>query len=234
VKRVLILRAQEDAERTAAKVAALGFAPLISPVLEIVPTGASIPEGNFDAALATSAKGVQYAATREGAQEPPLYVVGGRTARVAERIGWRVGIIASDSVELAAQIRARHAKPALFLYLAGRDRRDNLELGLRAAGHSIVVVETYEARAASALSQEALSALAAGDVAVALHYSERSAEIFASLMLRAGLAARLREISHLALSKEAAGPLSRNRGACARVADRPDEERLLSLLACAK
>ena len=60
--RVLVLRAREDAERTASRLRAMGFTPLLSPVLEIVGTGAAIPRGPFDAVLATSAKGLEFCA----------------------------------------------------------------------------------------------------------------------------------------------------------------------------
>ena len=96
---------------------------------------------------------------------------------------------------------------------------------MRAAGHDVTVVETYEARAATALPPAALEALAKGEIAAALHYSKRSAEIFVKLARDAGLTKALGEIDHLALSREAASPLPR-----ARIAERPDEEHLLRLL----
>lgn len=56
MKRVLVLRAVEDARRTAEKLAAMGFACVLSPVLETVATGAKVPEEAFDAVIVTSAK----------------------------------------------------------------------------------------------------------------------------------------------------------------------------------
>lgn len=231
MRRVLVLRAQEDAERTAQKLRALGFEPIVSPVIDIVATGAAIPGGKFDAILATSAKGLQHVAGDAHAlRAAPLHLVGVRTAQIAERLGWRPDLAASNAGALLAVLQAFYATPARFLYLAGRDRQDELEAGLRAAGHAVTVVETYEARAARALSGEALDALARAEIDAALHYSTRSAEIFLGLAHDAGLAGKLRAVTHLALSQEIAAPLER--AACGRVlsAERPDEAHFLRLL----
>ncbi len=75
------------------------------------------------------------------------------------------------------------------------------------------------------MAPTALDALAKGEIAAALHYSKRSAEIFVKLAREAGLTDALVEIDHLALSREAASPLPR-----AKIAERPDEEHLLRLL----
>ncbi len=225
--RVLVLRAREDAERTAAKLRAMGFAPLISPVLEIAATKAAIPHGPFDAALATSPKGVEHAPPLA----LPLHVVGARSAQIARELGWRAELVGADAAQLLAQIRARYEAPARFLYLAGRDRKKDLETGLRAAGHRTTVVETYAAHAAGALSPEAQEALAQRRIAAALHYSRRSAEIFLALAQEAGLAETLRGIEHLALSQDAATPLECSLEQSVHIAKQPDEEHLLALLA---
>ncbi len=230
MRRVLVLRARADAERTAAKLRALGFAPLVSPAIEIVATGAAIPPGDYDAVLASSAKGLEHAGDAGAVRALPLHVVGARTAQVAESLGWRPDLVAGDARALMPLLQARHATPARFLYLAGRERRDDLEAGLRAAGHAVRAVETYEARAARSLSSEARDALANGGIDAALHYSKRSAEIFLALAHAAGLAEKLRGVTHFALSPDVAAPLENS--ACARVlvAERPDEDHLLRLL----
>jgi len=225
VTRVLVSRAREDAERTASRLRAMGFTPLLSPALEIVGTGAAIPRGPFGAVLATSAKGLEFCAEPGELQTLPLHAVGARTGKIAKELGWRPDLLAGDARALATLIHARYKTPARFLYLAGRDRQDQLETGLRAAGHEVTIVETYEARAATALAPAALDALAKGEIAAALHYSKRSAAIFMALARDAGLAEALGGIDHLALSEDAASPLPR-----ARIAERPDEEHLLRLL----
>jgi uroporphyrinogen-III synthase len=227
-RRVFVPRARADAERTAAKLYAFGFEPVISPVLEIVATGAALPQGDYDAVLATSAKGLEHAGEAGALRALPLHAVGARTARAAEAIGWRPCLVAGNARALLPLLRARYEAPARFLYLAGRDRRAELEDGLRAQGHDAAIVETYEARAASALTDEAKAAIANGG-AVALHYSRRGVEIFLALAREAGLTEQIATLAHLALSQDVAEPL-RRLGLAPRVAEKPDEEHLLRLL----
>jgi uroporphyrinogen-III synthase len=233
VTRVLVLRAREDAERTATRLRAMGFDPILSPVLDIVATGAAAPEGRYDAVLASSAKGLEYASDSPDLRALPLHVVGATTALAATRLGWPASIIASTGRLLASALTTQYAAPAKFLYLAGHDRQDDLENRLRRARHIVTTVETYEARAAQTLSEEASAALAAGAIAAVLHYSRRSAEIFLALARAAGLEGALAASAHLALSDNAAEPL-RRAGLPALVAARPDEAHLLKLLEIAR
>lgn len=229
--RVLVTRAREDAERTALRLRELGHAPLLSPVLEIVGTGARIPQGSYDAVLATSAKGLEHARNELGALRAiTLHCVGVRTAQAAEALAWRPTLVAGNAKALLPLLRARYRQPSRFLYLAGRDRQCELENALRSAGHKITIVETYEARPASALTQEAVAAIASGEVGAVLYYSKRSAEIFLALAHAAGVMERLGEMTHLALSAEVAAPLQGEAFSQVLCAKKPDEEHLLRLL----
>jgi uroporphyrinogen-III synthase len=227
VKRVLVLRAAEDAGRTAAKLRALGHDALISPVIEIVASGVKPPSdvGIYDAVLATSAKGLEHAGP---ARAEALHVVGARTAEAATRLGWRTDLVAGNARALLPKLIARYPRPAHFLYLAGRDRQSELEAGLRERGHRVDLVETYVARAAECLSDDARAALKTGSVDCALHYSRRSVEIFLALIEKAGLSDRLGSITHIALSADVAEPLVRF-AANSRIADKPDEAHVLAL-----
>jgi uroporphyrinogen-III synthase len=231
VKRILVLRAEEDAARTAAALRARGYEPLIAPVLETVATGARAPQGHYDALLATSAKGLAYA-TLDFAG-PPVFVVGARTAAQAAACGLAVAAVAPDAAALLADVRARFTAPARFLYLAGQSRRDALESGLVDAGHSVVSVVTYEARAATALSPDASRALKDGALFAVLHYSRRSAQIFVDLAIAAGLAEAAARVAHIAISSDAATQLECI-AARVEIAEAPDEDHLLLKLdACA-
>lgn len=230
MRRALVLRAREDAARTAEQLRDMGFEPVLSPVLEIVATGAAIPPGDYDAVLASSAKGVEHAdRSADVFKALPFHAVGDRTARAAKMRGWRPDIVAGHAEAILPLLTSRYARPAHFLYLAGRDRQTALEAGLRAAGHRATAVETYEARAATALTPEAMRAIDAGEIDLALHYSRRSAEIFLALARAAGLTGRLAAIAHVALSRDVAGSLGAA-GLGASVALQPDEAHLLALL----
>jgi uroporphyrinogen-III synthase len=231
VTRVLVLRAREDALRTSEKLRSMGFTPVVSPVLEIGSTGAPIPSGDYDAVLASSAKGIDCAGSdAEALGALPFHAVGAKTATAAQARGWRPDIVAGNAEAILPLLLARYPAPAHFLYLAGRDRQEALESGLLAAGHRITAVEVYEARAATALTQEASAGLAAGDIDIALHYSRRSAEIFLALAKAAGLSPRLGRMIHIALSEDVATPLEAL-GLKVLRAERPDEAHLLKAAA---
>ncbi len=226
-----MLRARDDAARTAEKLRALQFEPVLSPVLEIAATGARMPQGAYDAVLATSAKGVEFARGAEALKALPFHAVGERTAHAARALGFHLDIVAANAEAILPSLLARHPAPAHFLYLAGRDRQQTLEAGLKTAGHRVAAVEVYEARAAKALSQHAIDAIAAGEIDAVLHYSRRSAEIFIALATAAGIMETTRDALHLTLSQAVAEPLLCENFPNVGVAERPDEEHLQALLA---
>ncbi|KAF0211154.1 MAG: hypothetical protein FD172_2108 [Methylocystaceae bacterium] len=173
---VLVLRAAEDAARTAGKLQALECAAVLSPVLEFAATDAVIPHGDYDAVIVTSAKGVEFAGDARQLRATPLHAVGEKTAEAARALGFHPDIVAGNAEAILPHLLERYRRPTHFLYLAGRDRQPILEAGLRAAGHEVHTVEIYEARAARALTAEALAAIASRRVTAVLHYSQRSAD----------------------------------------------------------
>lgn len=227
MKRVLVLRAKEDIPITAKKLRERGFEVVRSPVLKVVSTGAALPEGPFDAVLATSEKGVEFAPD-PALKTLPLLVVGAKTARYATSEGWRTEIVAENVASLQ-KVAARYAVPTRFLYLAGRNRQPALENGLTEAGHKVSTVEVYEARAEQRLWKDARELISEDGIDYALHYSRRSASIFLHLARSARLANKLRNITHLALSDDVAAPL-RLANLDVKASPNPNETSLLSLL----
>ena len=112
MRRALVLRAREDAQRTAKKLAELGFDCVLSPVLEIVGTGAKAPAGKFDAVIVTSAKALEHGEQNDSLRGLPLFVVGARTAALAERLGWRIAGCAPESAALLSLILGDGTFPA--------------------------------------------------------------------------------------------------------------------------
>ena len=195
--RVIVTRARGDAARTAAALRARGHEPLFSPVLEIVATGAAIHPGPAQALIATSAHAFEFLpqADAAGLAHLSLFVVGARTAKAARDAGLAPPrVIAASALDLAQQVALALPGPAHLLYLAGHDRKSDLEAALHAQGHVIEVTETYEARAVETLSLETAQALARGEADAVLHFSRRSARL-------ASQAAGLR---HVCISRDAA------------------------------
>lgn len=230
--RVLVLRPRAAAARTAARLAALGHEAIIAPLLQPRPTGAPPPVGPFDGLIATSAQAFAAGVALPDPGAAPLYAVGANTARAAQAAGFRhVALRAADAAALVDAILAAARKPARLLYLAGRDRKPEIERRLRAAGHEIVALPVYEAIAVADLPEAAAQALRAGAADAALHFSRRSARVFCDLAAKAGLAAQARALVHVAISRDAAAGLEPLAPPDLRVAANPRERDMLAALA---
>jgi uroporphyrinogen-III synthase len=226
--RVLVVRPSEQAARTAQKLTALGHQPFLAPVMEIAPTGAEIPNIAVDLVLATSARAFSGFVLSSALLALPLHCVGEKTAQAGQEAGFSAPESAENSQALAAALlKSGQVKSAL--YLAGRERKPELEALLRQAGWRLEIVETYAAQPVAALPETVKSALAAGEIDAVLHYSPRSAVLFAALAGPAAVRA-----AHYCLSAEVAKALLRALPdappAKIAVASHPNEETLLSLL----
>ncbi len=229
--RVVLTRSSEDAAAAAKRLTALGFTPLFAPALSIRATGATPPEGSFDALIATSAAAFTVLAPERYAKlaSLPLYVVGERTAEVASRIGLPAPrAIAPGAATLAALVCDRLPQKSRVLYLAGRDRTGDIEAALAAAGHKVALCEIYEAQAREAWSAEEADAFSTSDAA--LYYSRRSAEIVVGLANKANLAEKLRSALHICISENAAEPLRQAGAVNVVVAAKPTEAGLFEAL----
>lgn len=207
-RRVALLRPIEDARRSAETLRGRGFEPVLAPVTVLRATGAQPPGEHYDALLATSANAFAWlsADVRAHLTGLRLFVAGERTAAAASAAGFGAAEdVAPDAAALAALIAARAPPASRLLYLAGRDRKGDLEATLRAAGHRIVTSEVYVAEARRAWDGAEASAVATSEAA--LHYSRRSAELAVVLATRAGLDAHFRALAHFCLSQDVSEPL---------------------------
>jgi len=227
--RILIVRAAEDARRTARRLEAAGHQAILAPVVAIHPLEFT-PRGEFDAVLATSAHAFERPQTLASLCALPIFVVGARTAEAAQAAGFAPPrVVAANAEDLSCALRASAPPAARLLYLAGRDRKPDLEAALQDA-FTLTVAETYEARPMAALPGAAQAALAAGAVDAVLHYSRRSAAIFLALARRADLADRLAAPRHVAISPDAAKPLA-EAGLPLAIAAAPTEDSMIEQLA---
>ena len=223
---LLLTRGAEEAERTRVSLEARGHRVLLSPVLHFAGTGEPLPRRAPGAIIATSARAFAHAGTPTwDTATVPLALVGGRTEGAARAAGFDgPATVAETAAELAAQLR--HSPATRLLYLAGTDRKPDLEAALAAGPHRLSVVETYAAAPAATLAPEAGVALRGDAVDAVLHYSRRSAVIFLQLCAAAGIDPRA--AAHLCLSPDVAAAFERP---CrARVAAAPNEAALLALL----
>jgi uroporphyrinogen-III synthase len=209
---ILVTRALDESQRTAASLAREGHDSVVSPVTEMVPTGAVWPAGVIDGVIATSAHAFELFSCAPDWPLPEarrlirLLLVGGRTLDAARERGFAgTALTAPDATALGTKIELHFSSPRRLVYLAGRDRNPGLENKLTDLGHAIELVEVYAAQPADSLTEDALALAGQGKVGAVLHYSRRSAEIYLRLARNAGL--DLSRVNHVCISHNAAAPL---------------------------
>jgi uroporphyrinogen-III synthase len=229
---VLIFRPEPGAAETADRAAAMGWQPILSPALVLVPRSVALPR--VQAVLITSRAAAR--ALPEPLPGLPLLAVGEATAREARARGWRdaraAGGTASDLAALAARLLDPRRGPLLLA--AGEGYALDLAAELRRHGFRVLRRVAYAAAPAMQLSREACVALAGGRVGAALFHSPRSARCAMTLIRQAGLAEAVARAEALAVSHRVAAAavaaLAPLRWQAVRIAERPDEAALLALL----
>ena len=233
--RIWVSRPEPGASRTARRLAELGHAALVAPVLRIAPSDGPPPTGRFDGLILTSANSAAPLAAA-GLPEAPVFAVGTRTAERAARAGLRsVHCADGDAVSLARLVAAQVRPGGTLLHAAGEDRKAEPAASLTAAGYRVTTWTAYAAVAEATLPEPAARALMGRDGApplvAALHFSRRSAEIAVHLSDKAGLSGAFRALAHYCLSPDVALGLVELGVAAHFVAARPSEEALLAGLA---
>lgn len=236
--RLIVTRPEEDALPTARALEALGHAPILAPLLEIVGLpDAQIPVGDFQAVLVTSANGVRAFAARAGIErlrDTLAVVVGPASAGAARESGFRK--VATAEGDLASVIRwvRGHLSPEAgpLLYPSGAVTAGDVVGELGALGYEVHRAVLYEARPASALPEAAASALHDGTADGVTLYSPRTASIWARLATAAGLAEQAARLMHYCLSANVASAVRSGLGdhCPVSVAETPDEPALLRLM----
>ena len=232
--RLLITRPEQDAGPLAAMLAERGHSALIEPLISIVPEpGAVIPEKSYQAVLVTSANGVRALAATRGVdrvEDCRVLAVGKASAEASREAGFGHVEDASgdlqDLVRLVDETCAQSHGP--LLYAAGRVVSGDLKAMLEAEDYEVDRVVLYDAVPADRLSSATLSALRAGEIDGVLHFSPRSARIWAQVAPRdAG------DLVHYCLSQAVADALWDELDGPAgpvRVAPRPNQDALIALI----
>jgi uroporphyrinogen-III synthase len=225
---VLITRPEPGAAETAARVAALGFRPVVAPLFTIEPRALSaIPA---QAVLVTSANALPaLPASLCGA---PLLAVGDATAAKARALGFAtVQSAGRDAVALAA-LAARLCAPQRGPLLLACGARQGVALArdLRARGFAVRRRIAYAARPVPELPATAAVALREGAVRAVLFFSADAARVFIA-RLRAMLPdAAVARVEALAISRTVVAALRPLPWRCIRVASHPTQDEVLKLL----
>ncbi len=225
--RVWITRARPGAEATAARLPALGFAPLIDPLLEVRDLPWTVDLTGVGALAFTSRNGVAAFARASGERSLPVFAVGDATAEVAAEAGFtHVESAQGDVADLAALIVERRPTGAV-LHPAAAEPAGDLVSPLVSAGieaRSVAVYETV-ARAPDTATLDAFDDLAA----VLLHSPKAARALAAVLEVRPAPALRALCLSP-AVAAPLAGLVAAGRLGAVAAAPRPRETALFDLL----
>lgn len=231
--RMLVTRPEPDAQATLDRLRALGIEGVAAPLLSRVTLDFHLPALSGFAAIAVTSANALRALADCGALEAirhlPVYAVGDRTAHEARNMGFAQVINAGGTFERLATSLALARLQGPVLYPAGRHLSGNLAHALAPQGIMVVTVTVYDMVAESALPDPVADDLACGRLGAVLLYSRRTAEIFCDVAGRRLDGMRKRGLALLCLSENVAQPLIEGRFTRVHLADRPDEEAMMSL-----
>jgi uroporphyrinogen-III synthase len=225
MRTVGITRALPGARATAGRVAALGFEPIVVPLIEIRPTGEGPLDVTGAGALAfTSANGVRAFSARSSVRRIPVFTVGAATALSARAAGFRnISSAEGDVAALAAHIQAAPRPVGPILHVGAIEPAGDLIGDLTAQGIAARRLDVYESLDAT-LTPEALAGLVGADI-ILLH-SPRAAVALARVI--APLPGRRPTV--LCLSAAVAAPLEGLALGGLAAATAPTEDALMALL----
>jgi uroporphyrinogen-III synthase len=218
--RIWVTRAEPGASRTAAKLRARGYAPVVAPLLDVHALPAVIELEGVGALAFTSANGVNAFASRCPERALPVFAVGGWTAKAARDAGFGEVASADGDVHALADLIAARARDlrGLVLTPGPREPAGDLAGALAAQGIPARALALYESLPATA------SPASVGPVDAVLVHSKKAAERLAAVFAdRPGPAV-------FCISAAAAQPLAGRPFASLVFAARPDEESLLGML----
>lgn len=204
--KVIVTRAPPGAGETAARLAAAGYDPIVSPMLEIVPVSMqAIDLGDTTDIVFTSANGVRaFAGLGLSPATRTAWCVGPSTAEAARKARFASVIEGAGNAEdLAALIldRRQHLRGPL-VHIANTAAAGELVARLVAGGLDARFAAPYETRPVETLSPDAIAALESDAPVCVMVHSAKAAEA-----LRHTSTERLAHAAIVAISAAAAAPL---------------------------
>ena len=231
--RVLVTRPEPGASRTARRLEALGFQPVLLPLTETRPLPVETSIGADAVAVAvTSANAVRHAprALIASLAELPCHAVGKRTAEACRAAGFLAVTEGPGDAEALADLIAGGVAGKAIVYLCGRVRFQAFEQRLTAAGVDVQPIETYDTTGMDYSDADVVARLSGRPVEAALLYSAKASAALVSLIARPALRQLFEKTQFLTLSARVAGPLEGIAGQAIGIASQPEEDALLALL----
>ena len=233
--RLLVTRPEPGASVLAGELSALGYEPVLEPLLQF--SGLNFdpaPLKDASALIFTSANGVRALAQKIDIGALPArtaFCVGPETARCARLAGFQSVVDATGTAkELAALIVSRAEREAKLVHVTGEHQAFDLTQALAREGFFVSTLRVYEMTARGALGPGLAESLKAGAICGVLLMSPRTAEIFVSLCRLQGLLDCAKLLHYYCLSPSVAEKLIPLGATHVHTAARPNLPALLALL----
>ena len=221
--RIWVTRAEPGASRTAARLQAMGFEPIIAPMLAIENLTPPVPDlAPFNVLAFTSINGVAAFAALTRERDRPVFAVGDATAQAARDAGFADVRSASGDLHALARLISSELNDAVVLVPQAEIPAGDFDAALADSGARHVSIQpliVYRARPTTVAAPTTFDAI--------LIHSPRAAKRLAEQG-----AARLSHAVTVCISAAAAAPLVAL-GLAPAVARTPDEASLLTILKAA-
>jgi uroporphyrinogen-III synthase len=233
MKSVLVTRPEPGATRTAERLSALGFQPLVLPLSEIRPLPVPQVLGHYDAVAITSANAMRHASDEFLATlyHLPCFAVGNATAQTAHAKGFKKVLSGNgNGASLADQINKSTAKNALILYLTGRVRAPQFEDVLGLSGRTVIAIPVYDTILKHYEADYLADLFKTSPVNICLLYSKRGAAALFAMIGKNNISHLFENTRFLCLSDDIAFIVSGQGFRQVHVARVQDEAGLFELL----
>ena len=240
--RVLVIRPEIQAMRTAQKLAALGheavILPLMAPMHDLHLAADALKTSYWALAL-SSAEAVrclqELGPTLEPYLDVPVFTVGRTTARAAQQAGFtNVNAAGGNGRDLAAMVAGYYAAsgspPQPLLYLAGIRRSGLFERTLADNGLDCVSAEIYDMVEIYYPIEQQQALLVNAPVDAVFFFSRENARAFFSLEVFQVSKDALRKTLFFCLSRNIAEAVPEEFSNSAVISLNPDEDELIDLL----
>jgi uroporphyrinogen-III synthase len=228
---VLVTRPEPGATATATLLLAMGFQPIVAPLLTIHPLAVTLPApGDVQAILVASRQAVPPLPAEFLAV--PLLAVGDATAEAARAHGFQTVSSAEGDATALARLARRLCKPSggPLLLATGLGQGFRLEGLLADAGFTVLRREVYTAHPVPALPPSAQEMLTTAQAGWVLLFSGETASCLSRLVRATDRLAGIRPLSLAALSPSVAEAARDLPWRSIHVAMTPTENAVLALI----
>jgi uroporphyrinogen-III synthase len=234
--RLLVTRPEPDALKLRAALEERGHHATVEPLLRVSFDDAEpIDLEGVQALIATSRNALRALKSHPAlpqARALPLFAVGEATAQEARALGFEMVVTGAGTAEELVVHIVSAVDPAagLLLHLAGDTLAGDLAGALEAHGFRLLQAIVYRMVAATTLSEGTVEQLAMGEIDGVILLSPRTAQVYATLMRKQGLATVARALTHFCLSPAVARRLEPLGALRTQVAEAPQLEEVLALI----